>query len=150
MPGIDIINGYNMINIGHYNIEKEKLTYLFQKPVLVKTLYFPGLKSDSLNGKPIKRNFFMVSVYDEDTNRDSLINKKDLRKIYHFDELNLKKTSLIPPNYSAVRSTYDYKNDIYYIYTKVDINKNGIADKTEPISIFWVKLNEPVNVKKII
>jgi len=150
MPGIDIINGYNMINIGHYDLEKEKLSYLFQKPVLIKTLYFPGIKSDSLNGKPIKRNFFMVSVYDEDTNKDSLINNKDLRKIYHFDEINSKKTALIPVQYSAIRSTYDYKNDIYYIYTKYDSNKNGFADKTEPISVFWLKLTEPLNVKKMI
>ncbi|HSD13711.1 MAG TPA: hypothetical protein VLB74_03610 [Flavobacterium sp.] len=150
MPGIDIINGYNMINVGHYDLEKEKMSYLFQKPVLIKTLYFPGVKKDSLNNVPIKRNFFMVSVYDEDTNKDSLINKKDLRKIYHFDELNSKRTQLIPNQYSAIRSTYDYKNDIYYIYSRFDSNKNGKPDKNEPVSIFWIRLSEPTVVKKMI
>ncbi len=150
MPGIDIINGYNMINVGHYNLETEKLSYLFQKPVLIKTLYFPGIRKDSLKGQPVKRNFFYVSVYDEDTNNDSLINKRDVRKIYHFDELNTQKTALLPKRFSAVRSTYDYKNDIYYIYSRFDANNNGTTEKTEPISIFWIQLSEPARVRKMI
>lgn len=149
MPGFDIISGYNLVNVGHYDLESEKLSYLFTKPVLVNTLYFPGHKKDSLQGMPVLRNYFMVSVYDEDTNNDTLINKRDIRKFYHFDELNSKKTQVIPPNYSAIRSTYDANNDIMYIYTRKDTNKNGTPEKQEPIHVFWLRLNEPGEAKKL-
>jgi hypothetical protein len=149
MPGIDIINGYNLINMGYYDLKTEKLSYIFQKPVLIKTFYFPSLEQDSLQNKPILRDYFMVSVYDEDTNKDSLINNKDLRKFYHIDRLNTKRTQILPNGYSSVRSTYDYKNDIMYIYARNDKNKNGTPDKDEPISIFWLRLYEPTILKKM-
>jgi hypothetical protein len=89
-------------------------------------------------------------VYDEDTNQDLLINTKDLRKFYHIDQFNTKKTQIIPRDYSAIRSTYDYKNDIMYIYTRYDANKNGMPDKEEPVAIYWIRLSEPTIVKKMI
>ena len=150
MPGIDVIRGYNLINIAHYNLEKDKLSYFFQKPVLVRNLYFPGVKRDSLNGQLIQRNFFMATVYDEDTNNDSLINKKDIRKMYHFDELNTQKIQLIPSDFSPFYSTYDYKNDILYVYTREDKNKNGKSEKEEPIAVFYIRLSNPTVAKRMI
>jgi hypothetical protein len=139
-----------MINMGHHDIETEKLSFIFEHPVLIRTFYFPGIKSDSLNHKPVMRDYFLVSVYDEDTNQDSLINTKDLRKFYHIDRFNTKKTQIIPCDYSAIRSTYDYKNDIMYIYARYDTNKNGMPEKEEPVAIFWIRLSEPTIVKKMI
>lgn len=150
MPGMDIIAGYNLVNVGHYDVDKDTLTYFFQKPVLVKTLYFPGVKRDSLYRKPVSRNYYLVSVYDEDTNNDSLINKRDLRRMYHFDERNLLKTPLLPSRYSAVKSVYDYKLDAMYIYARFDENGNGIPEKTEPVAIFMIRLNNPTVVRKVI
>lgn len=150
MPGIDIIHGYNLVNIGHYQLDKDSLSYFFDKPVLVKTLYFPGAKPDSLNGKPVKRNYFLVSVYNEDTNKDSLISNKDLRRIIHFDGISLKRTDLLPAGYSAIRSTYDYKKDVMYIYARNDENRNGYPDPEEQISIFWFYLDNPLGIKKIL
>ncbi|WP_445721636.1 hypothetical protein [Flavobacterium sp.] len=150
MPGLDIINGYNLINIAHYNLGNEKTSFLFKKPVLIKTVYYPGVKKDSLLKKPIQRDYFMVSVYDEDTNNDTLINKKDLRKLYHFDKFNTKKTQLLPSDYGVIKSTYDYKNDIMYIYAKHDSNKNGTGDKNEAMHIFWIDLNDPKEAKKML
>lgn len=149
MPGLDIIYGYNMINMGHYDIETGKLSYFFERPVLIRTLYFPGVKNDSLNHQPVSREYFLVSVYDEDTNRDLLINTKDLRKIYHIDQFNSTKTQIIPPDYSAIRSTYDHRNDIMYIYARYDANKNGTPEKKEPVVIFWIRLNDPTITKRM-
>jgi hypothetical protein len=149
MPGIDIINGYNLVNMGYYDLKTEKLSYIFQKPVLIKTFYYPSLEQDSLDNKPISRDYFMVSVYDEDTNKDSLINNKDLRKFYHIARLNLKRTQILSNGYSSVRSTYDYKNDIMYIYAREDKNKNGTPDKDEPINIFWLRLKDPTVLRKM-
>lgn len=143
MPGIDILFGYNLLNIAHYDLKLEKGNYLFSHPVLVKTLYFPSFTQDSLDNQPINRNYYLVSVYDEDTNKDSLINKRDLRRFYHFDASSNIKKLLIPIDYSVVRSQYDSKNDLMYIFARQDENKNGTQDKTEPVHVFWFSLKTP-------
>ncbi|MGX7668604.1 hypothetical protein [Flavobacterium pedocola] len=150
MPGMDLLSGYNLINIAHYNLETEKITYFFSKPALIRNLYYPGDKQDSLNKLPIKRNYFLVSAYDEDTNKDSLINKKDLRKIYYIDEQNSRKIALLPRTHSAIRSSYDSKSDIMYIYARKDNNKNGKSEKEEPVNIFWINMQNPTVAKKML
>ena len=147
MPGIDILFGYNLLNIAHYDLKSEKGNFLFSHPVLVKTLYYPSFTQDSLNNQPINRNYYLVSVYDEDTNKDSLINKKDLRRFYHFDASSNIKKHLLPKDYSVVRSQYDSKNDLMYIFARQDENKNGTQDKTEPLHIFWFSLKTPDTAK---
>ncbi|MDR3235724.1 MAG: hypothetical protein LBT48_03230 [Prevotellaceae bacterium] len=127
-----------------------RLSYFFDNHVLIRTLYFPGVRSDSLNRQPVARNYFLVSVYDEDTNRDSLITTKDLRKFYHIDRLNTQKTQLIPSGYSAIRSDYDFQNDVMYIYARYDVNDNGTPEKNEPVAIYWIKLSDPTVIGKII
>ena len=149
MPGIDIIKGYNLVNIGHYNSDKGLLSYFFKKPVLVRTLYFPGVYKDSLNKKEINRNFFLVSAYNEDTNNDSLINNKDYRRLFYIDILNETQISLLPNDYSAIRSSYDFKNDVMTIRARKDTNKNGDLEKTEPISIFLLDFKNPTNLKQV-
>jgi hypothetical protein len=147
MPGIDILYGYNLLNISHYDLKSNKSNFLFDHPVLVKTLYYPSEEPDSVDSKPINRNFYLVSVYDEDTNKDSIINSKDLRRFYHFDSSGTVKTQLIPPAYSAVHSQYDPQNDVMYIFTKHDKNKNGKRENEEPIHIFWFSLKAPEPAK---
>ena len=149
MPGIDIIYGYNLINIGHYSLINEQMTYFFDHPVLIRTLYFPGIRRDTLGTQPMLRDYFMVSVYDEDTNRDSLINTRDMRRMYHIDQMNTTKTSLLPTEYSALRSTYDYKNDLMYIYARYDENNDGTPEHKEPVVVFWIRLSEPVVVRQM-
>jgi hypothetical protein len=74
IPGLEAVYGYNMVNISHYDIEKNIQKTFFDKPVLIKTLYYPTPSKDTLNFKPVKRSFFIVTVYDEDTNKDSFLN----------------------------------------------------------------------------
>jgi hypothetical protein len=150
MPGIDIVHGYNLVNIGHYRVDSGTLSYFFETPVLIKTLYFPGVKKDSVGKQEANRNFFLVSVYNSDTNKDSLITNKDLRRFFFIDALNKNKISLLPENYSAIRSSYDYRNDIMFIHARHDQNKNGIPEASEPVSIFRLDLKNPVTLKKII
>jgi hypothetical protein len=147
MPGIDILFGYNLLNIAHYDLTLEKGNFLFNHPVLIKTLYYPSFSEDSVDKKPINRNYYLVSVYDEDTNKDTLINKKDLRRFYHFDATGGVKIQIIPPNYSVIRSQYDSKNDLMYIFASLDENKNGTQEKTESIHIFWFSLKKPEKAK---
>lgn len=143
MPGIDILYGYHLLNIAHYDIAAGKLNYLFKKPALIKTLYYPSVEQDSLHKKPVNRHYYMVSVYDEDTNKDSLINRKDLRHFYMFDSSSTVRTQMIPPDYSVIRSQYDHQNDIMYLYASFDANKNGTRDKGDPVCIFWFSLATP-------
>lgn len=149
MPGIEILYGYNLLNIAHYNMETEKMNFLFQRPVLIKTLYYPSFIEDSLNKIPIKRNYFLVTVYDDDSNKDSLINKRDLRRMYYFNADCNVKIRLIPTDYSVIRSQYDPQNDAMYIFARKDENKNGISDKTEPIHIYWLDMKVPVKAKRL-
>jgi hypothetical protein len=149
MPGIEILYGYNLLNIAHYDLKTEKLNFLFNRPVLIKALYYPSFTQDSLDNKPINRDYYMVSVYDDDTNKDTLINKKDLRRFYHFDAACNIKTQLVPADYSVIRSQYDSKNDVMYIFAKLDANGNGTAEKAEPVHIFWINLKAPQQAKRL-
>jgi len=149
MPGIDLIYGYNLLNVAHYDMTTEKLNFLFDHPVLVKSLYYPSFEQDSIDDKPINRDYYLMSVYDNDTNADTLINKKDLRRFYYFNASGSDKTQLIPPDYSVVRSQYDAPNDVMYIFARQDTNHNGTAEKKEPLHVFWFDLKKPVQAKRL-
>ncbi len=148
MPGIDVLFGYKLLNLSHYDFTKEKSNFFFTHPVFIKTVYFPAIEQDSINKKPINRNYYLVSVYDEDTNKDTVLNRRDLRRFYHFDSTAVVKTALIPTDYSVIRSQYDYQNDLMYIYARQDKNKNGSSESNEPIHIFWFSLKTPAVAKR--
>ncbi|MDX2247526.1 MAG: hypothetical protein SF052_12150 [Bacteroidia bacterium] len=145
MPGFEAVYGYNFVNISHYNNETQTQKEFFDKPVLVKTLYYPAFSKDTLNNQPVTRDYYMVSVYDEDTNKDGFITITDLRRFYHFDLNGNRKKALIPPHYSAMSSEYDSDNDFMYIFAKPDQNNNGQIEQEEPIHIFWIDLKNPEN-----
>jgi hypothetical protein len=149
MPGIDLLYGYNLLNIAHYDLDARKLNFLFDHPVLVKSLYFPSFIQDSVDNKPINRNYYLVSAYDADTNNDSLINKFDLRHFYYFDQSCSTKVQLVPDDYSVVRSEYDKANDIMYIFARNDSNKNGTPDQKEPLHIFRLNLAMPAEAQRL-
>lgn len=149
MPGIDVLYGYHLLNIAHYDLSSGKLNYLFSHAALVKTLYYPSVEQDSLNKKPVHRHYYMVSVYDEDTNKDSVITRLDLRRFYLFDSTSTRRTQLVPPDYSVIRSQYDAPNDVMYIYASFDANKNGTRDHGEPVSIFWFSLASPQKATRL-
>lgn len=148
-PGFDIIFGYNLINLSHYNSLTEKKGLFFSKPVLIKSLYYPTQRMDSIAKKPIKRNYFLVTVYDEDNNKDSFLNKRDLRKLYYYTIDNSSRTMLIPLGYSVYKSVFDEKNDAMYVYAKLDENKNGTINEKESAHIFKLDLKNPLIVKRI-
>jgi hypothetical protein len=149
MPGIDLLFGYNLLNIAHYDLKDEKLNFLFDRPVLVKSLYYPAFVQDSINKKPVNRDYYLVSVYDQDTNADSVINKSDLRRFYYFNASGEDKKKLIPHNYSVVRSQYDSQNDVMYIFARLDSNNNGRIDEQEPLHVFWINLKSPTTSKQL-
>src|SRR5688572_13182458 len=49
MPGLEALYGYNLVNISHYDTETQAQQNFFEKPVLVKTLYYPSFSKDTLN-----------------------------------------------------------------------------------------------------
>lgn len=145
MPGFEASYGYNLVNISHYNNLTNKENLFFDRPVLVKTLYYPAFTKDTLNNVPVKRGYYMVSVYDEDTNKDGYINVKDLRRFYHFDIDAKNKLLLIPKNYSVMSSEYDPENDFMYVFARIDSNENGEMEYEEETHIFWIDLKNPKN-----
>ncbi|MEO7988529.1 MAG: hypothetical protein ABI663_03250 [Chryseolinea sp.] len=148
LPGLEAVYGYNLVNISHYDIETQKQKNFFEKPVLIKTLYYPSFSKDTLNYKPVNRNYFMISVYDEDTNKDGFINVHDLRRFYLFDIHAENKKAIIPTDYSAQKLEYDPANDFIYLFAKLDENKNGKIDELEQIHVFWIDLKNPERVGK--
>jgi hypothetical protein len=143
LPGLEAVHGYNLVNVSHFNSETQIKKNFFEKPVLIKTLYYPAFSRDTLNYTPVSRNYFMISVYDEDTNKDGFININDLRRFYSFDIDAKNKKAIIPTDYSVYKSEYDPANDLIYIFAKWDQNKNGLIDELEPINVFWFDLKNP-------
>ena len=149
MPGIDLLHGYNLLNVGHYDLKKDTFNYLFDHPVLVKSVYFPSRIQDSIDNKPINRDYFLLSAYTEDSNADSLINRKDMRRFFLFNSDCSQKLQLVPSEYSVVRSQYDKANDVMYLFANLDENKNGQIDKDEPLHVFWISLKSPIVATQI-
>ncbi|TSE07005.1 EF-hand domain-containing protein [Aquimarina algiphila] len=143
MPGFEAVYGYNFVNVSHYNHQTKIENKFFKKPVLVKTLYYPAFSKDTLNDVPITRKFHMISVYDEDTNKDGFINVKDLKRFYYFDINGENKKPLVPKNFSVMSSEYDPANDFMYVFAKLDQNENGKIENNEETQIFWIDLNTP-------
>jgi len=149
MPGLSAVYGYNLVNVSHFDHTTQAQFNFFQSPVLVKTLYYPSFSRDTLNFQPVLRNYYLVSVYDEDTNTDGFINLKDLRRFYYFDLNATAKQLLIPQNYSVVSSEYDSANDFMYVFAQLDENQNGRREAEEAIHIFWIDLKNPLRTGRM-
>ena len=116
---------------------------LFEQPVRIKNFYYPSPLTDVLANKPITRQYYMVSCYDEDTNKDGYINRDDLRRFYLFSLDGKKIRALIEKNYGVVGSDYDYVNDLLFVYAYLDSNNNGEIDAKDPKHIFRIDLKKP-------
>ena len=143
MPGFSAVYGYNFVNVSHFDNETNLQNEFFDKPVLIRTLYYPAFSRDTLNFQPVERNYYMVSVYDDDSNNDGFINAKDLRRFYLFDINGKLKRELVPKNYSVMSSEYDPENDFMYVFAKFDQNENGQMEEEEQTHIFWIDLKNP-------
>lgn len=143
LPGFESLYGYNMVNVAHHDTRTQERKNFFSSPVLIKTLYLPTDLKDTLNNAPVSRDYFMISVYDEDTNRDGFINMRDLRRFYYFDIQAAGKRHLVPPDYSVYKSQYDPANDYMYVFAQLDANHNGKIDAGEADHIFWIDLKNP-------
>ena len=143
IPGFEAVYGYNLVSISHYDIAADTQKLFFEQPVLIKTLYYPSFSSDTLNNAPVSRSYFMVSAYDEDTNKDGYIDIRDLRRIHLFNVHGDQQGHLVPPNYSVIKSEYDPGNDFMFVFAQLDANGNGRRDDEEPIHIHWIDLKDP-------
>jgi hypothetical protein len=143
IPGFEAVFGYYMVNVSHFDLENKKRKELFEKSVMIKHVYFPSFDNDTLNKFPVQRNYMMVSVYNEDTNKDGYINLKDLRRFYLFTKNGDNRGPIIPENYSVFKSEYDQENDLMFVFGYKDLNKNGQIEDNEPVNIYWVDLKDP-------
>lgn len=145
MPGLEAVCGYNMVNISHFDTLTQQHRTFFEQPVLIRTIYYPSYEPDTLNKMPVLRQYYLVSVYDEDTNKDGFINLKDLRRFYYFDQNANNRQILVPANYSVLSSEYDPGTDAMYVYAQLDENKNGQREDHEVRHIFRVDLTNPLH-----
>jgi hypothetical protein len=82
----------------------------------------------------------MVSVYNDDTNKDGFLNLEDLRRLYLYESKGEKIKALVPENYSVFKSEYDPDNDLVYVFAQLDSNNNRQKDEGEPKQIFCINL----------
>jgi hypothetical protein len=143
VPGFEAACAYNMVNVSHFDHQTKQARQLFDSLVLVKTIYFPAADQDTLHRLPVHRDCYMISVFDEDTNKDGFVNQNDLRRFYHFALPSLEKTPLIPKDYAVLSSQYDPGNDFLHIVTRQDLNANGKVDGDDPMHIFWIDMKNP-------
>ena len=149
MPGFEAMYGFNLVNVQLHDVITKKTTAFFKDPVLVKTLYYPTFSKDTLNGVPVKRNYYMVSAYNEDSNKDGYVNSDDLRRFFLFNIDGTMNSSLVPENFSVQSSQYDPANDFMYVYAVLDEDNNGHHDETEAVHVFWIDLKDPSNRGKM-
>ena len=116
MPGFNAVYGYNMVDVSHYSDSSKQPLNLFETPVLVKTVYYPSNKLDTIKGKQVLRDYYMCSAFNEDTNDDGCINVKNLRRFFHFSLDGKHRTPLVADNYSVMKSEYDHANDYMYFF----------------------------------
>ncbi|MDH5610088.1 MAG: hypothetical protein OEY56_11480 [Cyclobacteriaceae bacterium] len=145
MPGLAAVYGYNLVNVSHFDHTKKSRNEFFERPVLINTLYFPAFSNDTLHYRPVMRDYYMVSVYDEDSNQDGFLNRKDLRRLYLFDLDGNRIRPLVPTDYSVMSSEYDPDNDYMYVFARKDQNGNGQMEQEEQIHVFWIDLKNPQN-----
>ena len=150
IPGFEAAYGFNLVNVSHYDVTENTQKYFFEKPALIRTLYYPTFSKDTLNNIPVQRAFFMASVYNDDTNKDGFINLKDLRRFYLFNIHGEKQSALVPENYAVFKSEYDSANDFMYVFAQLDSNNNGQQDASEPIHIFWIDLKDPSKTGRVL
>jgi len=143
IPGFVSAYGYNLVNLSIHNVKTDSNYPLFEKPVLIRTIYFPSLVIDTLNSKPVERGYLFISVYNEDSNKDGFINTLDLRRFQLFDKDGSNPRTIIPEEYSVFKSKYDPANDYLYVYARLDENNNGTTEMLEPVHIFWIDLKNP-------
>jgi hypothetical protein len=143
MPGIAAVYGYNLVNVAHFDVLTNARRNFFDAPVLVRTLYYPAFTKDTLNAMPVQRNYFMVSVHDEDTNKDGYLTIRDLRRFYWFNGNGERQTTLVPTNYSVFKSEYDPGNDHMFVFAQLDENGDGRIQDHEAVHVFWVDLKDP-------
>jgi hypothetical protein len=143
MPGIDLLHGFNLVNLADYDLKSKQLNYLFDHPVIIRSVYYPSFTPDTLNKIPLHRDYYIVTVYNQDTNGDTLISTSDLRRIYLFQPGGVARVPVIPNNYSVIRSQYDSLTDSFFIFARLDANRNGQPEVEEPIHIFSMNLTNP-------
>jgi hypothetical protein len=149
MPGIAATHGNMMVNVSHHDVSTQARHNLFDAPVLIHTLYYPARSPDTLAFQPIQRNYYLVSVYDEDSNVDGFITASDLRRFYAFDPAGRNPKVLVPKTHAVLSSQYDPDHDLMYVFARWDENANGEQEPSEAIHIFWVDLKDPSRTGRI-
>lgn len=148
-PGFEAVYGFNMVNISHYDLTNNKHHLLFEQPVLIRTAYYPTDLKDSLLNQPVHRNHLLVTAHNSDTNKDTLINTQDLRRMFLFDINGQSIKTVLPENYNIFKSDYDQWNDHLLVYARLDQNNDGQSQITEPVHVFWVNLKDPTQAGRL-
>lgn len=149
-PGFDVIMGGLKRNLMLLFPTDTAARAVFSRQVLIKNVYIPSQLPDTVNGVPVRRNFILCSVFDTDTNADTLLDHRDLRRLYAVPVAGGPPVNLLPPDYSVQSSAYSPANDVLFYFARQDRNQNGEPDVEDPIAVFRLDPRTPLRVDQVV
>lgn len=136
LPNNDCIRGW-FSNIYFDNLSDNKQQLLTNDALFISdAYYFRKL------GKNKGLHYILYSVYDKDSNKDGIVDKKDLSSKYlsKLDGSNFKK--ITPEGHDFVNGIFEDKSNRYYFITLEDINKDGFFNKNDKYNYYYIDFTD--------
>lgn len=89
-----------------------------------------------------KRQVFLYEVYDQDSNKDGMIDGSDIKTLFISDEMGKNFEKLSEDRHELIDWTFILATDRLYYRTVEDINKNGQFDSKDLIHYYYIKLSD--------
>ena len=90
----------------------------------------------------VNQQVFLYEVYDQDSNKDGLIDGGDIKALFISDDMgkNFKKISI--DRHELIDWQFIISTDRLYFRTVEDINKNGRFDSTDSIHYYYINVKD--------
>lgn len=132
----DYIGGW-FSNIYFDDLSSNKQHLLTQQALFISDAYYLRKL-----GENKKKHYIIYSVYDKDSNKDNIINKKDVLSKYisKLDGNDFKK--ITPEGHDFIKGVFEEKSNRYYFITIEDTNKDGFFDKEDKYNYFYIDFSD--------
>ena len=98
----------------------------------------------------VLKNMTLVSVIQEDTNHDGLLNESD-HELTYLSDLSFKKSvQITPPAVQLLGWDVDSQGEKLYLYVRKDSNKNGKYDNLDERSILFTSTKRPALAQRLL
>ncbi len=95
------------------------------------------------------KKYLLLELKDADTNKDGLIDYKDITSLYICDISGNNFTKLSPENENLVNWKIDNQIGKIYFQTQKDINKDGFFDTADSTLLYFIDVTKNMKITKI-